>query len=251
MSRRVVVTGGAAGIGLAIARAFAAEGDRVAVCDTDAGALAALPSFIAGTLADVTDAAAMTRWLDGIEAAWGGVDVLCANAGIGGPAGAIEEIDLQGWRATLAVNLDGAFLACRWAARLMKAQRRGLILVTASTAGQHGYPFRSPYAVAKWGLIGLTKTLAMELGPHGVRVNALCPGAVEGPRMDRVIAAEATTRGLDEDTVRDLYVRGVSLRSWVTAEDIAQTALWLASPAAAKISGQTLAIDGHTETLSP
>jgi NAD(P)-dependent dehydrogenase (short-subunit alcohol dehydrogenase family) len=113
----------------------------------------------------------------------------------------------------------------------------------------HGYPLRTPYASAKWAIVGLTKTLAMELGPAGVRVNAICPGAVEGPRMDRVVAREAVASGRSEDDIRAQYVRSVSMRSWVNADDIADTVLFLASPAAKRISGQILAIDGHTETL--
>ncbi|MEO0992119.1 MAG: SDR family oxidoreductase, partial [Pseudomonadota bacterium] len=122
---------------------------------------------------------------------------------------------------------------------------------TSSTAGLAGYPYRSPYASAKWAIVGLTKTLAMELGPAGIRVNAICPGAVEGPRMDRVVAKEAAAMGMDEAAVRELYVKGVSMRSWVTADEVADTVEFLASDAAAKISGQILAIDGHTETLAP
>ncbi|MEM7496556.1 MAG: SDR family oxidoreductase [Pseudomonadota bacterium] len=250
---RVVVTGGAAGIGLAMARASRDAGAHVAVCDADGAAMSAVDGEggVIARVADVTDEAAMTGFFDAVAIALGGIDVMCANAGTGGPAGPIETLGLADWRACLSANLDGAFLACRWAAARMKAQRSGLILLTSSTAGQHGYPGRSPYATAKWGVIGLMKTLAMELGPHGVRVNALCPGAVEGPRMDRVIAMEAAAKGLSEAQTRALYVRGVSLRSWVTAEDVAATALWLASPAAARISGQAIAIDGHTETLAP
>jgi NAD(P)-dependent dehydrogenase (short-subunit alcohol dehydrogenase family) len=175
--------------------------------------------------------------------------VVAANAGIGGPAGAVEDISFEAWKSTLAVNLDGAFLTCRRAAPVLKAQGAGLLLLTASTAGLFGYPCRSPYAVAKWGIIGLMKTLAMELGPAGVRVNALCPGAVSGPRMDRVVANEAAARGISEAEVRALYVKGVSMKTWVEADDIADMALFLASDMGRKISGQAMAVDGHTETI--
>ena len=250
---RVVVTGGASGIGRAMAEAFLDAGARVAVCDSDPQAIDAVTAAVPGILAhraDVTDEAAMTGFLDRVTAEFDGVDVVCANAGTGGPAGPIESLSHADWRACLSVNLDGAFLTCRWAAGVMKPRRAGLILLTASTAGQFGYPARAPYATAKWGVIGLMKTLAMELGPFGVRVNALCPGAVEGPRMDRVVANEAVARGVTEPAVRASYVQGVSMRCWVTAQDVAASALFLASPAAARISGQALAIDGHTETLN-
>lgn len=251
---RVLVTGGASGIGAAFARRFAARGDRVAVCDADADAVRAMADAHPDMLvrqADVTDEAGMDAFLSEVESGFGGIDVVCANAGTGGQAGRIEDLDYEAWQACIAVNLHGTFLTCRWAARLMRAQGSGLIVLTSSTAGQWGYPYRSPYSSAKWALVGLTKTLAMELGPAGVRVNAIAPGAVEGDRMDRVVAMEAKASGKAEAEVRAQYVKGVSLRSWVTADELADTVMYLASPAAAKISGQVLAIDGHTETLVP
>jgi NAD(P)-dependent dehydrogenase (short-subunit alcohol dehydrogenase family) len=249
---RVLITAGAAGIGRAMAERFAAEGARVAVCDADAGAVADMRAANPGIIAepaDVTDAAAMDAFFDRVLAEFGGLDVVAANAGIGGPAGAIEDISYDGWKATLSVNLDGAFLTARRAAPVLKSQGAGLLLLTSSTAGLLGYPYRSPYAVAKWGVIGLMKTLAMELGPAGVRVNALCPGAVSGPRMDRVVANEAAARGISETEVRALYVKGVSMKTWVEADDIADMALFLASDMGRKISGQAMAVDGHTETI--
>ncbi len=252
MSARVVVTGGASGIGLTMAQRFAARGDRVALCDADAGAVERLQKSDPGILArqaDVTDEAQMAAFLDAVEAEWGGADVVCANAGTGGPAGDIDELSYDDWQSCIAVNLHGAFLTCRWASRVMRAQGSGLILLTASTAGLFGYPLRSPYAAAKWGIVGLTKTLAMELGPYGVRVNALAPGAVEGERMERVLANEAAASGKTIDEIRAQYAKGVSLRSWVSTDEIADMALFLASPQAAKISGQVMAVDGHTETL--
>lgn len=252
--QRVLITGGGAGIGLRLAERFAERGDRVAICDADREAVAkvrqAHPDFIAVT-ADVTDEAQMHTFLSDVEEAWGGMDVVCANAGTGGPAGRIEDMDYDAWKTCVGVNLFGTFLTCRWAARVMRAQGSGLIVITASTAGLFGYPLRSPYAAAKWGLVGLTKTLAMELGPAGVRVNAIAPGAVEGERMDRVMANESAASGKPVENIREQYVKGVSLRSWVTTDDLADMVLFLDSPAASKISGQVLAVDGHTETLVP
>lgn len=249
---RVLITAGAAGIGRVMAERFHAEGARVAVCDVDAGAVADMQAANPGILArvaDVTEEGAVDAFFDEVLAAFGGLDVVAANAGIGGPAGAIEDLTLGGWKDTLAVNLDGAFLTCRRAAPVLKAQGTGLLLLTSSTAGLFGYPYRAPYAVAKWGIIGLMKTLAMELGPSGVRVNALCPGAVSGPRMDRVVANEARARGVGEDEIRQLYVKGVSMKTWVEADDIADMALFLASDMGRRVSGQAMAVDGHTETI--
>ena len=119
----------------------------------------------------------------------GGLDVLVSNAGVAGPAAPVEEMDVEGWRRTLDVNLTGAFLCVRAAVPHLKAAGGGSIAIMSSNAGTMGLPFRAPYVATKWGLIGLVKTLAMELGPHGVRVNAICPGDVDGERIRRVIAA--------------------------------------------------------------
>mgnify|MGYP001799504618 CR=1 FL=1 len=252
MTHRVLITGGASGIGRRFAERFAETGARIAVCDADAQAAEELsvahPEILTRTT-DVTNEAQMQAFLDEVEAAWGGVDVVCANAGTGGPAGRIEDMSYADWQACVAVNLHGTFLTCRWAARVMRAQGAGLILITSSTAGLFGYPLRSPYATAKWGLVGLTKTLAMELGTAGVRVNAIAPGAVEGDRMERVLANESAATGRDIEELRASYVENVSLKSWVSADDLADMALFLASPAASKISGQVMAVDGHTEAI--
>ena len=254
MSRRVVITAGASGIGRAMAEAFLHHDDRVAICDADEQAVGEFAATYPGALArvaDVTSEDKMADFLGAVEEAWGGADVVCANAGTGGPAGRIEDLDYGAWQDCVSVNLHGAFLTCRWAARVMRGQGSGMIVLTTSTAGIAGYPLRSPYAAAKWALVGLTKTLAMELGPAGVRVNAIAPGAVEGPRMDRVVAMEAAASGVPEGEVREAYVKGVSLRSWVTAGDVADMVMFLASPQASKISGQVMCVDGHTETLAP
>jgi NAD(P)-dependent dehydrogenase (short-subunit alcohol dehydrogenase family) len=253
VNRRVLVTGGASGIGRAIVEYFHQEEARIAICDADPNAVAefsaAFPDAIA-EVCDVRDEAQMGAFLSSVESAWGGVDVVCANAGTGGPAGRIEELDYQQWQDCVGVNLFGAFLTCRWAAKVMKTQGAGVITITSSTSGLYGVPYRSPYVAAKWGLVGLMKTLAMELGPFGVRVNAIAPGAVEGPRMERVLAMEAAADGRDIEEVRALYAEGTSMRTWVTAEDIAQMVGFLASGAASKVSGQMIAVDGHTERMT-
>lgn len=250
--QRVVITAGGGGIGAALARRFAAEGARVAVCDLDGNAAEAIAAQVGGFghPADVTDEGQMQAFFGKVEDVYGGVDVLCANAGTGGPAAPIEDMDYSAWQACVSSNLDGAFLACRWAARHMKAQENGRIILTSSTSGLFGVPTRAPYVAAKWGIIGLTKTLAMELGPSGITVNAICPGAVDGDRMERVVAMEAEARGVSPGEVRRLYAEGTSMRTWVTADDIADSAVFLASSAARKVSGQVLAVDGHTERMT-
>lgn len=250
---RVVITAGGAGIGRALALAFHNAGARVAVCDIDIIAIAELAEMqpeIIGCVANVTKPIEMAAFFATVDNAFGGVDIAIANAGTAGPAGPIEDLNLGDWQACLSANLDGAFLLCSWAARHMKVQKSGSMILTSSTAGLFGYPMRSPYATAKWGVIGLMKTLASELGPYGVRVNAICPGAVKGERMERVLAKEAAATGKDVEEVRDVYVKGVSMKTWVNTDDIADAALFLSSPAASKISGLAMPVDGHTESIT-
>lgn len=251
MTQRVLVTAGASGVGRAMAEAFAATGARVWVADTDADALAACPSEWLTSEVDVSDEAAMAAMFEQITGKWGGLDVLCANAGIAGPTALIEDVALKDWQACLAVNLDGAFLAAKYAAPMMKAQNSGAIVMTSSTAGQYGYPNRAPYAAAKWGVIGLAKTLAMELGPFGIRVNTICPGAVEGPRMEGVLAREAAAKGMSRDEVYAGYASGTSMGRFVEAADVADMAVFLASDGARLVSGQVIAVDGHTVNPDP
>jgi len=243
---RVLITGGASGIGHAMASAVDAGGADIWVTDVSDDALSALPDHWHRTQADVADEGAMAALFGEISEVWGGLDVLCANAGIAGPTASIEDVALKDWRTCVAVNLDGAFLAAKFATPMMKAAKGGVILITSSTAGLHGYSHRAPYAAAKWAVLGLMKTLAMELGPDGIRVNAICPGSVEGPRMERVLAREAAAKGMTRDQVYAGYASGTSMQSWITGDDIAQMAVFLASDAARLVSGQIISVDGDT-----
>ena len=248
---RVLITAGASGIGLVMAQAFAGIGAQVWVTDVDAAALAALPPGIRGTLADASQEPAVELLFAEIARDWGGLDVLCANAGIKGPTAAIEDMGLEAWHQCLAVNLDGAMLAAKHGARLMKPAGKGVMIFTSSTSGLYGTPFRAPYVAAKWGVIGLMKTVAMELGPHGIRANAICPGSVNGPRITSVIEAEAAAKGMTPDAVRQGYASGTALKRLSDPEDVAGLALFLASDAARMISGQALAVDGMTYNVDP
>jgi NAD(P)-dependent dehydrogenase (short-subunit alcohol dehydrogenase family) len=251
MSQRVLITAGASGIGRAMAEAFAASGAQVWVADVDAAVLASCPDNWQLTRLDVTDEAGVAAVFAEIARDWGGLDVVCANAGIAGPTALVENVALTDWRACLAVNLDGAFLCAKYAAPLMKAQGSGAMILTSSTAGQYGYPNRAPYAAAKWAVIGLMKTLAMELGPFGVRANAICPGSVEGPRMEGVLEREAAAKGMTRDQVYAGYASGTSMGRFVEARDVAAMAVFLGSDAARLVSGQVIAVDGHTVNPDP
>ncbi|MEZ5872162.1 MAG: SDR family oxidoreductase [Nitratireductor sp.] len=251
MGKRVLITGGGSGIGKAVAEAFSASGDRVFVTDMDENALSQCPANWLSEAGDASDPAHMAKVFSRIEGEWGGIDVVCANAGIAGPTSLVEDVTLEDFRRCVAVNLEGAFLAAKHAAPMMKAQRSGVILITSSMAGVNGFPYRSPYASAKWAMIGLMKTLAMELGPFGIRANAVAPGCVEGPRIDAVIEREARAKGTTAEAVRKAYEAGVSMRSFVSAQDIANMMTFLASDGARLVSGQVVAVDGHTENPDP
>ena len=250
---RVVVTAGAAGIGRAIARAFVDDGARVQVCDVDESALEAFAGECpaAGVLrADVSSPGDVDALFDTVETRLGGLDVLINNAGIAGPTGRVEDISPQDWDKTLAINISGQFYCARRAVPMLKAAGGGSIINLSSSAGVMGFPLRTPYAASKWAVVGFSKSLSMELGEFGIRVNAICPGAVAGPRIDRVIAADAEARGLPLESVRQSVLNQNSLRAFIQPESIASEVLFLCSPAGSQISGQALSVDGDTHTLS-
>ncbi|MEM9500059.1 MAG: SDR family oxidoreductase [Pseudomonadota bacterium] len=248
---RVMITAGAAGIGRAMAARFLEQGARVHVCDVDDAALEALATELPGLQSahlDVSDEAAFDRWFDAAVTDLGGLDVMINNAGTGGPTGKIEDMDTAAWRQCFAVGVESHMFGCRRAVQVMKEQCSGSIVNISSVAGLVGYPLRTPYAASKWAVIGLTKSVAAEVGPFNIRCNAICPGPVSGPRMDRGIAAEAANSDRSEDEVRDYYASGVSMRRFVEPEEIADMALFLASPGSAMVTGQAICVDGHTET---
>lgn len=250
---RVLIPAGAAGIGGGMARAFHESGARVYVCDIDRAAVdrivAELPG-IQASVADVSDRARVDGVFAGVERAFGGLDVLINNAGIAGPTGGIDEIDAIEWERTIDINLNGQYYFARKAVPLLKAsQSNPCVIAIASVAGRLGYAFRTPYAATKWSIVGLIKSLAIELGPSGIRANAILPGIVEGERMNRVIAARAQTLGVDFETMREEYLRKISLRRMVTVDDVAAMALFLCSPGARNITGQAISVDGNVEYL--
>jgi len=251
--KRVVVTAAASGIGRAVAQAFIAAHARVHVCDICADALSVFQSMepsLSATVVDVSDPAAVDRLFDEALRELGGLDILINNAGISGPTGLVEDVTPEAWNHTIAVNLSGQFYCIRRAVPLLKQAGGGSIINISSTAGIMGYPLRTPYAASKWAVVGLTKSLAMELGPSGIRVNAICPGSIEGENMQRVIAAEAQARETDPVSLRKSYEKQNSLRTFIAPEDIANMILFTCSDAGAKISGQALSVDGNTETLN-
>ena len=249
---RVLVTAGASGIGLAIARAFSAEGARVHVCDVDEARLAELPLSDPGighSTCDVADRGQVGRLFEEAVGALGGLDVLVNNAGVAGPTGRVEEIAPEEWDRTLAVNITGQFNCARLAVPLLRASGNPSILNLSSAAGKFSFPLRVPYSASKFAVIGFTRTLARELGPDGIRVNALLPGTVEGPRIEAVFEGKARSRGLSPDEVRAEALAYASLGRMIQPGDIANLAVFLASARGANISGQALSVDGDAQML--
>ncbi len=249
---RAVVTAGAGGIGRAIADALIANGAKVLICDVDRAALdgfRAAHAAAGATFADVSVEDDVARLFGEAQSFLGGLDVLVNNAGIAGPTGGVDEISIAEWRRCIDIDLTGQFLCAHFGVPMLKAAGGGAIVNMSSAAGRFGYAWRTPYAAAKWGVIGFTQSLAKELGPSNIRVNAILPGIVAGPRIERVIDARAQQVGVSYAEMERTYLDRVSLRRMVTAQDVAGAVLWLVSAAGANISGLSVNVDGNVESL--
>jgi NAD(P)-dependent dehydrogenase (short-subunit alcohol dehydrogenase family) len=249
---RVLVTAGASGIGRTIAELLSAHGARVHICDVNDELIKDFSRTfpqIGISRADVSDPQQVEKLFAEVGESLGGLDVLVNNAGVAGPTASVDHISPEDWRRTMDVNLNGTFYCTRLAVPLLRQSRDARIINMSSVAGRLGYPLRSAYAATKWGIIGMTKSLAMELGPSGICVNAVLPGIVEGPRMHNVIDARAQETGMSYNQTEQEYLSKISLRRMVTACDVAAMVLFLCSPAGANISGQSLSVCGNVESL--
>ena len=238
---RALVTGGGSGIGKAIADGMKSAGATVVVCDVNDSTK---PDYVC----DVANSNDVSSMFSRISTDLGGLDILVNNVGVPGPTARVDEMDPEAYDECVRVNLGGTF-RCAHAAVPMLIESKGSMVNISTSAGIYGYPLRSPYVAAKWGIIGLTKSWAMELGEFGVRVNAICPGSVSGPRMDGVIARESAATGIPAEELRQGYANQVSLRTFVEASDIAASVVFLCSPAARFVTGQVLPVDGNIETM--
>lgn len=249
---RVLVTAGASGIGLRIARAFVAEGARVHVCDADGTALAALGRSdpeLGRSRADVADRDDVTRLFREAEGALGGLDVLVNNAGIAGPTGRVDRIAPEEWDRTLEVNITGQFNCARLAVEHLQRSDNPSIVNLSSVAGRHGFAMRTPYAASKWAVVGFSKSLAIELGEFGIRVNAILPGAIDGPRIQRVFAAKAAARGVSPEDIQAEVLSTMSIKRLIDPSDIGRLIVFICSPMGRNISGQALSVCGDAQML--
>ena len=250
---RVIVTGAASGIGLETARAFLAEGARVAICDFDSSLVSALAKAdpaISAYVCDVADRDATAAFISGAAEEMGGLDTLVNNAGIAGPTGPVEGIAPEQWDRCVSVCLTGQFNAVRAAVPLLRRSANPSITNMSSLAGRVGFRLRTPYAAAKWGVIGFTKSLSMELGPDRIRVNAVLPGLVEGDRQRRVLEAKAQRLGQSFGEVESQAFSYTSIREYVTPQQVADQIVFLASSRGRTISGQAISVCGDTQMLA-
>jgi NAD(P)-dependent dehydrogenase (short-subunit alcohol dehydrogenase family) len=245
-----LVTGGGYGIGKEIALLYAHQGIRIALAARSEGPLNETRAAVeelgvraVAVRADVSKEADCARMVDETVKAFGRIDILVNNAGIAGPTKRSTDMTLAEWQEVLDINLTGAWLASRAAIPPMVKQGGGNILMISSGAGRRGYPLRSPYAASKWGMIALTQTLAGEWGTEGIRVNCICPGAVEGDRIERVIRARAEAMGIPYDQVKKGFTSTAALHRMVTEHEVARVAIFLVSDLSSGVTGQTVNVD--------
>ncbi|MGO2579106.1 MAG: SDR family oxidoreductase [Halomonas sp.] len=249
---RVMISAGASGIGRAVADAFINAGAQVQVCDISASALAdAEASLPNGSIfqADASNPAQVQAWFEYAWQALGGLDVLINNAGIAGPTAAVTDISDEDWDQCMAVNLRSHFLCTKRAVPIMKASKRASIINMSSVAGRLPYALRTPYSASKWGIIGFTQSLALELGEDDITVNAILPGIVDSERVRRVVSAKALARNLSAEAMQTEVLEHVALHRMIPMEDIAAMALFLASPAGRSISGQCMNVCAGVQSL--
>jgi NAD(P)-dependent dehydrogenase (short-subunit alcohol dehydrogenase family) len=246
-----VITGGGKGIGRAIALLFAKEGAKVLLNGTTKDAIEAVAAEINGSggeaktfHADIADEDNVKRMMETALTEFGKIDILVNNSGIAGPTAPVVKVNLEDWERTFAINLTGAFLCAKYALPSMIEQKSGCVLNITSVGGLGGYPLRSPYSASKWGMIGLTKTLALEVGRYNINVNAIAPGPVRGPRIESVIQKRAEEMGVSFEQVEQEMLAGTALKRMVENEDIAAMALFLAAEEGRNITGETINISG-------
>ena len=245
-----IVTGGGRGIGRAISSAIASEGAKVVVAGRSAHLLDEVVKDIKSKggqakaiQTDVRDESQVKRMVEQTLADWGQIDVLVNNAGITGPTANLVDLDLSDWNEVLTVNLTGFMLCAREVLKGMIPRRNGNIINISSISGMAGHPLRSPYAVSKWGIIGLTETLAIEVGQHNIRVNCISPGAVKGERMDNVWKAKAKALHVTYEEVMNSVMSQYSLKRIAEPSEVAAAVVFLASDESSGITGHTLVVN--------
>jgi len=254
-NKKIIISAGASGIGWAITKVCVAKGASVYLCDVDPKAINKVkkhPSYNKRIFVSETDASDETEVIDffhKIKKKFRNLDALINNVGIAGPTGTIEKLDSGEWENTLHVNVNSHFYFTKQAIPLLKKTKTSSIINISSGAGIMGFPLRSPYAASKWAVVGMTKTLAMELGKYKIRVNAICPGTIKGDRMKRVIRDKAKFTKISAKKIESDFVSMASMNSWIYEDDIGKMCAFLISNEAERISGQIIAVDGNALRL--
>jgi len=249
--KRVLITAGAGGIGRVMSETFVKAGAKVHICDVVQSAIDETVKAlgVTATLCDVSNLQQVDQLFSDAQKHLGGLDVMINNAGIAGPTGRVEEIAIADWQRCIEIDLNGMYYCTRLAVPRLRAAGGGSIINLSSAAGRLGFPYRTPYAAAKWAVVGFSKSLSMEVGTDNIRVNAIQPGVVEGERIDRVIEAKAEAMGISFEEQKKISLERVSMRSMVSPQDIANMALFLASDAGAHVTGQAISVCAGVEML--
>ena len=252
-NKKVIISAGASGIGLATTKVCLSRGAYVYLCDIDSKSIKKLNKhplknkrlFI--YQCDASNEEQVSLFFDNIKKKTKRIDALINNVGIAGPTGSLEKLKSKDWENTLHVDVNSHFYFTKKAIPLIKKSKNGSIINISSTAGILGFPLRSPYAASKWAIIGVTKTLAMELGKFNIRVNAVCPGTIKGDRMKRVIRDKAKFTKVPSKSIEKDFISMSSMKQWILEEDIGKMCSFLISDDSSKVSGQVISVDGHTE----
>ena len=254
-NKKIVISAGASGIGWATAKVCLTKGATVFICDIDKKYLTRAKKHPLNNKklfvyeCDAADEKAVGKLFKDISKKTKKLDCLINNVGIAGPTGTIENLKSEDWEKTLKVNVISHFYFTKLAIPMIKKNNGGSIINLSSGAGIMGFPLRSPYAASKWAIVGVTKTLAMELGKFKIRVNAICPGTIKGDRMVRVVRDKSKFLKVSKKQIEKEFISMASMNCWIYEEDIGQTCSFLISDEASRISGQVIGVDGNAIRL--
>jgi|TARA_B110000495_G_C23009451_1_gene596886 NAD(P)-dependent dehydrogenase (short-subunit alcohol dehydrogenase family) len=249
----IIISAGASGIGLATAKICLSRGAFVYICDIDIKSLSKLnknplkDKRLFTYKCDASNEDDVINFFKKIKKKTKKIDSLINNVGISGPTGTLDKLKSKDWEKTIQVDINSHFYFTKQAIPLIKKSKNGSIINISSTAGILGFPLRTPYAASKWAIVGITKSLAMELGKFNIRVNAVCPGTIKGKRMKRVIKEKAKFMKKNPKNIEKDFVSMSSMKKWIFEEDIGKMCAFLISEDSSKVSGQVIAVDGHTE----
>jgi NAD(P)-dependent dehydrogenase (short-subunit alcohol dehydrogenase family) len=252
-NKKIIISAGASGIGWATAKICLSRGAFVYICDLDVKSLNKTKKHplnnkrLFSYECDASNEEEVSNFFNQIKKKTKKIDALINNVGVSGPTGSLEKLNSEDWENTLHTDVNSHFYFTKRAIPLIKKSKNGSIINISSTAGILGFPLRSPYAASKWAIIGITKTLAMELGKFNIRVNAVCPGTIKGDRMKRVIRDKAIFTKISRKTIEKDFISMSSMKQWILEDDIAKMCSFLISDESSKISGQVISVDGHTE----